>query len=702
MRRTTFLRLIEASDKSTELLALARQSGALRFRLTEDELRAIPLSPFAYWLSPAVRELFDAERTTEQHVSTRRGMASLDDFRFVRCGWEIPPEWNGWQRYAKGESSRPFVDTAKYVVNWAAEGREVKAYVEAKVGSASRTVQAESFYFRPGMTWVRRTSHLRVRCMPRGFIFSGGAQAAFLNSTDEDTDDGRMRVLGLLNSSVFDALIKVCVGRTGDAVQFEPGMIVRSPWPQPPNLPPELGQLAASAWRIYLNLDTQSEVSHVFVVPALLQVGGDALAARVDAWGERINTAESELARLQTEINELCFGLYGISEDDRRAITEGFGVLADVDAEAQSNNAVDGDNEASNDEVVGPEPAALAARLVSWAVGVAVGRFDVRLATGERALPPEPRPFDLLPDSPPALLTGDDGRPVVQAPAGYPITFAPVLVADPGHHYDITARVRAVFDLVFGSDGDRWWTDVGAALGAKDGEVGTWLAGKFFDQHLDQYTVPRSRKAPLLWPIGTRTGTYLVWLYAPRVSADTLFQVLNDVVAPKIALEEQELTRLRQDAGPDPTASQRKIVEKRESFVAELREMRQWIEEVAPLWAPNLNDGIVILLAPLWRLFAHHRAWSNELKKQWGKLTKGEYDWAQLAMHLWPERVIPKCADDRSIAIAHGLEEVFWVEDGNNADKWRPRVHPTTPIGELVAEHQNLGVAAALQRLAKT
>jgi hypothetical protein len=38
-------------------------------------------------------------------------------------------------------------------------------------------------------------------------------------------------------------------------------------------------------------------------------------------------------------------------------------------------------------------------------------------------------------------------------------------------------------------------------------------------------------------------------------------------------------------------------------------------------------------------------------------------------MHLWPERVVPKCMTDRSLAIAHGLEDVFWVEDFNQ--RWR-------------------------------
>ena len=82
------------------------------------------------------------------------------------------------------------------------------------------------------------------------------------------------------------------------------------------------------------------------------------------------------------------------------------------------------------------------------------------------------------------------------------------------------------------------------------------------------------------------------------------------------------------------------------------------------------------MLAPLWRLFAYHRAWSSELKKHWARLANGDYDWAQLAMRLWPERVVPKCAEDRSLAIAHGLEDVFWMKDPANEDKWLSSPYP--------------------------
>ena len=44
--------------------------------------------------------------------------------------------------------------------------------------------------------------------------------------------------------------------------------------------------------------------------------------------------------------------------------------------------------------------------LQSWSVGVAFGRFDIRLATGERSIPPEPEPFYPLPAKSPGMLPG--------------------------------------------------------------------------------------------------------------------------------------------------------------------------------------------------------------------------------------------------------------------------------------------------------
>ena len=91
-----------------------------------------------------------------------------------------------------------------------------------------------------------------------------------------------------------------------------------------------------------------------------------------------------------------------------------------------------------------------------------------------------------------------------------------------------------------------------------------------------------------------------------------------------------------------------------------------------------------LTMAPLWRLVPHHKAWQKELKSKWDELAAGKYDWAHIAMHLWPERVVLKCLTDRSVAIAHDLADVFWMEGADG--KWKPRPTPTRPIDELVRE----------------
>ena len=235
-----------------------------------------------------------------------------------------------------------------------------------------------------------------------------------------------------------------------------------------------------------------------------------------------------------------------------------------------------------------------------------------------------------------------------------------------------------------------------ALLDPKGHELRDWLASSFFEHYLNRHSKSR-RKAPILWQLGTPSGRYCMWLYAHRLTRDSFFQLQNEVVGPKLTHEERQLTSLMQNAGGSPSAAERKEIAAQEAVVEELRAMLDEVKRVAPLWNPNLDDGVVLTMAPLWRLVPQHKPWQKELKSKWDELAAGKYDWAHLAEHLWPERVVPKCATDRSLAIAHGVEDVFWVEDEN--DKWKPCTPPVRAIVELVRERSSPAVKAALQSL---
>ena len=85
-------------------------------------------------------------------------------------------------------------------------------------------------------------------------------------------------------------------------------------------------------------------------------------------------------------------------------------------------------------------------------------------------------------------------------------------------------------------------------------------------------------------------------------------------------------------------------------------------------YKPDLNDGVIINAAPLHKLF-RLRKWAKDTEAVWKKLEKGEYDWAHMAHAVWPDRVREVCRKDRSIAIAHGLEELCEVPERGKGRK---------------------------------
>ncbi|MBI3073004.1 MAG: type II restriction endonuclease subunit M [Deltaproteobacteria bacterium] len=481
-----------------------------------------------------------------------------------------------------------------------------------------------------------------------------------------------MLALGALaNSQVFRSLIEFQLaaaepsGRGGVARSYEVGVIQKTPLA---NLSTSdvatFARLARRAWSLRRMLDTVNETSHAFILPSGLN---EKVA------GLNPDAIVRELETLQREIDQAGFSLYGIRPEDPASLVSTGDAPAEREESSPDEDNDDGDD-LGDDDVSGVSSGAGVETLGSWLVGAAFARFDPRLATGERPVPLEPEPFQALPLRSPGMY------PEGEEPAERP----DILVDDQGHAADLAARTRAVAERV--------------RVEAPENLRG-WLAREFFPLHIRMYSKSR-RKAPIYWQLATPSASYSVWLYIHAFSKDTLFRVQNDYAAPKLAHEERRLESLMSELRDGATAAQRKVLAAQETFVDELRAFLDEVKRVAPLWKPTLDDGVIINFAPLWRLVPQNKPWQKALKSTWNALCEGKYDWAHLAMHLWPERVVPRCASDRSLAIAHGLEDVFWAEDSNG--KWTARKTPMRSINELVRERSSPGVKAALASILQT
>ena len=490
---TTFLRLLNSVNKADDLAQACERlrSGEFEpchFEITLDAFDAIPGKPFAYWISESVRDLFKVKR--QSNFQFKQGIATADDFRFLKSWWEVLNLGDKYLPIAKGGPYSPWYQDLDLVVQWSNDGEQIRSFPKSRP-------QNIQHFRKPGITWPFRTQKgLNTRALPANSAFTIQGMAAFHHQVS--TDD-TLVLLAITNSAPFKKFLLISVG----FFAFQTGAMAAVPLP---NIPQQsrlqLIELAKRAWAIKRELDSTDEPSHAFVLPK-------SLASRLGIFDPAALTMELE--QLITEVDDLVFGLYGLSDSDKTEIMQ-FEVVAE-DA-ANLDGCGDTDDEVAEDSVDDVTTA------LSWTVGVAFGRFDWRLATGERTAPPEPEPFDPLPAKSPGMLP--DGTASFHAHAG-------ILVDDQGHPHDLAHLVEEV---------------LGRADMPMPDDVRRWLQRDFFTFHLKRYSKSR-RKAPIYWPLATASGSYTLWVYYLSLSSQTLYTAINDFVEPKLKQVGADVMTLR-------------------------------------------------------------------------------------------------------------------------------------------------------------
>lgn len=311
-----------------------------------------------------------------------------------------------------------------------------------------------------------------------------------------------------------------------------------------------------------------------------------------------------------------------------------------------------------------PEPAA---NHLSYALGVALGRFG---PNGEGIL--DPAKDDLGHALPAGILFLDT-------------TLAPHDRAD-GLGHPAADPLHAA------------WEQHGPAIAPGD-DLRGWLAAGFFDLHRKMYD-----NRPIHWPLSSEKRTFVAWITIHRWTANTLRVLLADHLVPRLTRLDGELADLRavRDGGDKKAA---RAADKRFAQVQKWREeldtfikaVEQCAEKGPPpegpkcppravdaRYAPDLDDGVMINSAALWPVLAPQ--WKDP-RKWWRELASAEdkrdYDWSHLAMRYWPTRVDAKCQKDPSLAVAHGC---FWKYHPDRAWAWELRLQDEIAPDFLIAE----------------
>jgi hypothetical protein len=682
-----FFRLLSHEDKGAALaaaVAAVRNGGTVAgvvHAVDPAFFRQVPGSPFAYWVSDQIRSVFVTIPALREHEGFHACVTNPagDDRRYFRCSWEVPPDLHGrakrWVPLVKGGKFSPFYCDVHLMVDWDPARSTYRGFLGTPHRPLSKPASIDHF-FRPGLTWPRRTNGLSFRVMPTGCIFADKGPAIFAAG---DRPESLLALSALVNSRPFVYFVGIQLARTELAQSFEVGLIQRTPLPEvSAENERVLANLAYRSWRYRRDLDTRKETSHAFTFPALLFSQEQSLRQRAASWLSFVAEAERQLATIQDQIDDAAFHLYPIPDEDRKFIEEGFGEVANTEVSVTDEG--DEQEEGSEDEKSSLDVETITVDLLSWCVGVAFGRWNVRLVGSGRTAP-SLDPFAPLTACSPAELVGPDGLPAREVPSGYPlrISWDGILVDDSGfengspHQSDIVCRAQEVLAFLWGNRAEAIEQEACEILGVKSLRDYFRKPGGLFADHLKQYSKSR-RQAPIYWPVSTASGSYTLWIYYHRLNEDLLYKAVNEYVNPKISETDRRIAQLEGDlgsaSGGQATVLRGKL-EEAKAFRGELEDFKAELLRVGGLpYKPDLNDGVLITASPLWKLFRLPK-WRKDLEGCWKKLEAGEYDWAHLAYAIWPDRVKEVCIRDRSIAMAHDLEELYKGDAPTSAEKPR-------------------------------
>jgi hypothetical protein len=728
-----FIACLAAEDKERALLdAVTTRNGATEYHCSPSSFLSLPSAQFAYNTSPRLLRAFERLAPLEPAVAiVRMGLTTSDNERFLRLAWEFPysstaMDWRSrWVRLAKGGEYAPYYSDNELVVKYG-DGKGELAAFGLSVGNEAQSRRSSKYYGLPALTYTERTaSRFSVRCLPQSSIFSMAGPVVVVAD-----DSLLLPCLGALNSNVFNALYELCLGG-GDSVSsgsaarhYTTGFLGKMPFAAPDALRQISAKAVENLVALVQELASSDETDVRF---AGLPTRKDRetirqfIEAQIHAYEDRVVDA-IDLGGAVEEETRRAFSLEDAGDELAAVVGRHPAEYRDREFTSSERDELKSLFESPIDNVIDrvaehlgfPRYVTAKSYVVDRRYEVIAHRFAVHpraVVAARRALGACPHGvdkewFERLVSFGVGVAFGrwrNDGRaqwesgpfnavPLVPA-CSAPSQQTPALVSVQGHPLDVVRRIENAVETALGLPPESLRHDLDEmAQELGPGSFRAWFDANFFDLHVRKYSRHR-RIAPIFWRLGP--PEFPCWLNYHAATSDSLFRLATEVVAPELRVLESRLEGAEGVTSGDILSSRERI--QLRAAVESVRAFAIDLKTVAGLWTPHHEDGALLSAAPLWRLFSASRDWQKLASEEWSALRDEKREWSHLAMHLWPERVVPKCATDRSLALAHDLSDVFWVAGADG--RWKARTTPTRPIADLVRERSSSAVKAALKSL---
>lgn len=570
-RRGVYRRLFRSTSEVASNHALSQRFlnkgwGAEYLRSSEF-FSDIPGHILAYWLSEKCRAHFKNLPALGTVLTSREGMATGNNDRFLRAWHEVSLTRIGfgystsedaiesgcrWFPYNKGGEYRKWFGNNELVVDWENDGVRIRSFKDERTGRTRSHNYNGTYAFRPGITWSALSiSRISVRLSDKGFLFDSKGAKAFAESNVDV-------YMALINSVVGEEFLRAL----SPGIDFKVGDIIQIPLLKTPTLVQVVSNVTTAAVNLSRRDWDNFETSWDFRDLPLLrpELKGRTLAESWAAWKDHCDAAIRRMQELETENNRLWIEAYGLEDELSPEVPEEEITLARADRRKDM------------------------AAFLSYAIGCMMGRYSLD------------KPGLILAD---AESTLEDylekvGKPLEE------LTFAPdadgIIPVLDGEWFedDVVARVRDFLRATFGEETLR--ENIRFIEESLGKDLRRYFLTDFYKDHLQTY-----KKRPIYWMVQSPKKGFSALIYLHRYNRDTLNVVLNRYLREyeaKIRSRLEHLARVQADPGAsarDKTAARKEA----DKLTKVLNECQEWERQtLLPLAQErielDLDDGVKV------------------------------------------------------------------------------------------------------------
>ncbi|MFA5011156.1 MAG: BREX-1 system adenine-specific DNA-methyltransferase PglX [Ignavibacteria bacterium] len=629
--------------------------------IDQSKLKIIPSWPFVYWISDGIRNLFSKKLLSDVAIA-RQGLATSDNFRFLRLWWEVDKNnifFNchdkeeslksdkKWYPYMKGGEVRKWYGNQEYLINWKKDGKELKEWASYLYKSWSRIIKNVDLYYKEGATYSFLTiSNLSVRFLPIGFIFDVAGSTIYPQKIDN------IVLIGLLNSKLLSFLIKLI----SPTVNYQVGDLSRLPVPDINSSTYNIINFKQSVQNcvdIMKSLVDKDELSWNFVNPT------DWTSGLIEAL-----EFEMKLLKYETEISKYCYKLFNVSTKDIKSIEEDFGKLpGDMDNINDIKNkslekieiyylkkhipseVLKQTSEVVNEDDIEDENSENKNNLkISRKILRFLTLEEICLASGfhpdtvcnyiitNKLERPEEK-YELavrwISYAIGILMGRFDYKEVKADDDG-------ICVLDEGHADDLPKNIYNSLEIILN---DKKALEIVETInrGTTDNPIEVlrkFLSREFFiDWHLPMY-----KKRPTYWLLQSKKKNYGFYIYNLKFTNESLYSLIQKYIIPKLQLENAKLKDLIIKRNTSFGTEKRKIeteISRVEDLLDEIEIFKKDIQEVIDTeFKPDIDDGVILNMALIYKLIP---SW-KEPEKFYKELKEGKYEWSSVSKTLFQKK----------------------------------------------------------------